>query len=100
MGYDILGINIGSRTLGTYTVKGVHDHALTTRPIDELLPKIHKIEQKFIKEKKIPDVLVVGGGAAGVELSFGFKQRWSKLFGQEINVKQLVYEDDALRAQT
>lgn len=73
MGYDILGINIGSRTLGTYTVKGVYDYALTTRPIDELLPKILKIEQKFVDEKKIPNVIVVGGGAAGVELSFGFK---------------------------
>ena len=27
-----------------------------------------------------------GAGAAGTELAFGFKNRWSKLFGQEIKV--------------
>ena len=27
-----------------------------------------------------------GAGAAGIELAFGFKNRWSKLFGQEIKV--------------
>ncbi len=98
--YDILGINIGSRTLGTYSIKGVHDYALTTRPIDELLPKIIKKEQEFVASKRVPNVLVVGGGAAGVELSFGFKARWSKLFNQEINVKHLVYEADAIMHQS
>ena len=32
--YDILSVNIGSRTLGTQTVPGVWDHSLTTRPVN------------------------------------------------------------------
>jgi hypothetical protein len=40
----------------------------------------------MLKYKVIPNVVVCGGGAAGLELSFGFKARWSKLFNQDINV--------------
>ena len=38
--YDILALNVGSRTRGIETLKGVHEYALTTRPINELLNKI------------------------------------------------------------
>ena len=34
----------------------------------------------------IPDVVVCGAGAAGVELAFAFKARWSREFGKEIAV--------------
>jgi NADH dehydrogenase FAD-containing subunit len=39
-----------------------------------------------LSNKIIPKVVVCGGGAAGVELSFAFKNRWSKAFGQDIDV--------------
>ena len=32
--YDILSINVGSRTLGTQTVPGVWEYSLTTRPVN------------------------------------------------------------------
>lgn len=38
--YDVLAINIGSRTKGTAQVPGIWEHSLTTRPINDLLPKI------------------------------------------------------------
>lgn len=38
--YDVLAINVGSKTKDTGNIKGVWDHALTTRPINELLPKV------------------------------------------------------------
>lgn len=38
--YDILAINVGSKTKDTGGVKGAWEHSLTTRPINELLPKI------------------------------------------------------------
>jgi NADH dehydrogenase FAD-containing subunit len=44
MDYDVLVVNIGSKTKGTEDIKGVYDHSLTTRPINELLPKIEKKE--------------------------------------------------------
>ena len=46
--YDVLALDVGSRTRGTYTMPGVQDKSLTTRPINELLPKIEQIEQTFV----------------------------------------------------
>jgi len=37
---------------------------------------------------------VCGGGAAGTELSFAFKQRWSEFFGQEIQVKLICAKSE------
>lgn len=103
--YDILVLNVGSRTRGADGLKGVWDYSLTTRPINELLSKIEKKEQDLLAKKIIPKVAVCGAGAAGTELSFAFKKRWSELFGQEIDVTliarepaPLYLECDALRA--
>jgi NADH dehydrogenase FAD-containing subunit len=42
-----------------------------------------------LEDKHIPVVAVCGAGAAGTELAFAYKVRWSTLFGQEITVKLL-----------
>lgn len=41
-------------------------------------------------------MVVCGAGAAGTELSFAIKTRWSKLFGTEIPVKLLAFDDTPL----
>lgn len=38
--YDILVLNLGSITRDTSNVKGVWEHSLTTRPINDLIQKI------------------------------------------------------------
>jgi NADH dehydrogenase FAD-containing subunit len=38
--YDVLALNVGSRTRGANEIKGVWDFSLTTRPINLLLSKI------------------------------------------------------------
>mmetsp|Transcript_38648 Transcript_38648/g.27990 ORF Transcript_38648/g.27990 Transcript_38648/m.27990 type:complete len:178 (-) Transcript_38648:958-1491(-) len=73
LGYDVLVLNVGSKTRGAKEVQGVWEHSLTTRPINDLLPKILKKEQEFVSAGKIPDVAVCGAGAAGTELAFAFK---------------------------
>jgi len=83
--FDYLAVNVGSRTRGTYSMKGI-EYSLTTRPINELLPKIRAKEAILKQKKVIPKVAVCGGGAAGVELAFAFKTRWTNYFGQEIHV--------------
>lgn len=79
--YDVLVINVGSRTRHTQKVPGVWEHSLTTRPINDLLPKIRTKEEELKAKNVIPKVVVCGAGAAGTELSFAFKARWSKFFG-------------------
>mmetsp|Transcript_2750 Transcript_2750/g.2593 ORF Transcript_2750/g.2593 Transcript_2750/m.2593 type:complete len:112 (+) Transcript_2750:191-526(+) len=75
--YDILSLNVGSKTRGTVSVPGIWEHSLTTRPINDLLPKIHKKQAELQTKGVIPKLVVCGAGAAGVEMSFGFKSRWS-----------------------
>ena len=81
----MLALNVGSRTKEN-NVKGIWDYCLTTRPINDLLPKIAKKEQSLKEAGIIPSVVVCGAGAAGTEMSFAFKRRWSDYFGQEIKV--------------
>ena len=38
--YDVLVLNVGSKTKDTINVKGVWEHALTTRPINDMIGKI------------------------------------------------------------
>jgi len=80
-------------------IPGVWDHALTTRPINDLLPKIKHKEKELKAKGIIPKVVVVGGGAAGTELSLAFKARWTKYFGEEVAVTILCSQDGPLPAQ-
>ncbi len=66
--YDLLSLNVGSQT------NNPQDHALSTRPINDLLRKIETKEKEMIIFA--PKVVVCGAGAAGVELAFAFKARW------------------------
>jgi len=51
-----------------------------------LLKNLEEKEQYLLKNNIIPEVAVCGAGAAGVELAFGYKSRWSKLFNKDIKV--------------
>lgn len=53
--YDVLAVNVGSRTRGANDVKGVKEQqALTTRPINDLLHKIEAKEKWFLENKMTP----------------------------------------------
>jgi NADH dehydrogenase FAD-containing subunit len=45
--YDVLALNVGSKTRGAQSVEGVWEHSLTTRPINELLGKIQRKEDEL-----------------------------------------------------
>jgi selenide,water dikinase len=56
---------------------GIREFALPTRPISELVDRTREVvEQAAQRTTENPDqMVVVGGGAGGVELAFTFKQR-------------------------
>jgi NADH dehydrogenase FAD-containing subunit len=95
--YDVLVVNVGSRTQGSYSIPGVWENSLTTRPINDMLGKIVKKENELLNGGVIPDVVVCGGGAAGTELAFGFKSRWSKLFNHDVKVTLVSNKDHVLQ---
>ena len=47
LSYDALSVNIGSRTKDVINVPGVWKYSLTTRPINDLLPKIIRKENEL-----------------------------------------------------
>ena len=95
--YDVAVVNVGSKTQGTFRVKGVNKHALKTRPINDLLPRIEAREMELKTQGVIPKVAVCGAGAAGTELAFAFKKRWDDLFETDIKV-DLLAEDQTIMA--
>lgn len=98
--YDVLALNVGSKTRGAASTPGVWEHSLTTRPINELLGKIQRKEDELIQSGVIPRVVVCGGGAAGVELAFAFKKRWSAAFSREIEVTIISDQPDILYSES
>ena len=94
--YDVLVLNVGSKTRGGKQTPGVWEHSLTTRPINDLIPKIHKKEEALLAAGIVPSVVICGSGAAGTELAFAFKARWDKVFNADINVRIVSHLDRVL----
>ena len=88
--YDILSVNVGSRTLGTLTVPGALEYAIMTRPMNTFLDKLKATEQKY-QDKGVasPRLIVIGSGTSGIELITSTKYRLTQRFGTEISATLL-----------
>ncbi|WP_128895210.1 FAD-dependent oxidoreductase [Longirhabdus pacifica] len=65
--YDLISFNIGS-VLNTSHVPGADQYAMLIKPYDQLPQQIEKVRQS-------ENVIIVGGGASGVEISLAL-QSW------------------------
>jgi len=74
--YDLCSWNIGSTVVGL-DVPGVSEFALATRPIGDFVQHVPSRLRDAIRlrGKKPLRILVVGGGAAGIEIAFCLDQR-------------------------
>jgi selenide,water dikinase len=66
--YDLLSINTGSRPR-TIDVPGALEHALPVKPIDQWLRDWDALRARVVNSQGDFRILVVGGGAGGVELA-------------------------------
>ena len=102
--YDVLSLDIGSASRGLDT-PGVSEFAIPTRPIDLLVDRIQWASEQIMMGDDVK-VVVVGGGAAGIELALGMRERFGKLtLVDELQVtildsglELLSYESDACRS--
>jgi len=111
--FDVLSIDIGSTSRGLADVPGAKDHTIPTRPISELVRQIelatHALNKKNNNlgksQPSIVNVVVVGGGAAGIELSMGVLGRWKPIVGETnisvtvLNSFHRIFPDETLANQ-
>ncbi len=71
--YDILSLDIGSRP-NTGAVPGAAEHAIPVKPIDGFLARFDVLRARVLGGQS-RRVLVVGGGAGGVELLLALEHR-------------------------
>ena len=84
LSFDAVSIDIGSTSRGLMDVPGAKEHTIPTRPITELVRRI-EVETNVLEEKgdqSTVNVMVVGGGAAGLELAMGALGRWKPIVGE------------------
>jgi selenide, water dikinase len=72
--YDTLSINIGSRPSVEH-IRGAAEFAIKAKPVPQLIDGWKEIKQKH-KERSdwIPNIVIVGAGAGGVELSMAINK--------------------------
>ena len=71
--YDLLSLDIGSRP-NTGSVPGAAEHAIPVKPIDGFLQRFEGVLAR-VREGRTRHVLLVGGGAGGVELLLSVETR-------------------------
>ncbi len=76
--YDVAALDVGSTVAGT-DLPGVRDHALRSRPIWQLVQEVQERLHDLTAVKRTANIVVVGGGAGGVELAFCLQARANAL---------------------
>ncbi len=89
--YDVASFDVGSTVAGLERA-GVREHALATRPIGRF---VHRLEERLAALGPEPRLLVVGGGAAGVEVAFALEAR---LRERRARVTLVEQDETVLRA--
>jgi selenide, water dikinase len=93
--YDIASFATGSRTAGE-ELPGVAEHALQVKPIGRALAIVPALEAAARRGR--PNVLVVGDGAAGVELALAARARLHRLGAESGGTVTLVGGGERLLA--
>lgn len=72
--YDVLALDIGSRP-NTGLVPGAEAHAIPVKPIDGFLARFEALRERVRTRSGGSRVVLVGGGAGGVELLLAVERR-------------------------
>jgi selenide,water dikinase len=92
LGYDVVSIAVGSTVQGE-DVPGVVEFARRVKPIGRAVELVPALER--VAAGRPPAVVVVGGGAAGVEVALGLRARLRRLGRSDAEVT-LVESTDRL----
>lgn len=83
--FDVISIDIGSTARGYDSCPGASDYAIPTRPIHQLISRLDEARLELLrrdqdneKVEQKKQLVVIGGGAAGLELAMAVTSRWQK----------------------
>lgn len=76
--FDMLSIDTGS-TPSTFGIEGAREHAIPIKPIDGFLRAVTAIEDKLRTNPGVFHIVIIGGGAGGVELCLSMQYRLTGL---------------------
>lgn len=88
--YDMLSINTGSRP-GVNKVPGAEEFSLVAKPIDVFLRRWKTLQENILASSGKFRVVVIGGGAGGVELALASQFKITKLMHE--------HDDDPARVE-
>ncbi|MBL8325599.1 MAG: FAD-dependent oxidoreductase [Rubrivivax sp.] len=80
LGYDVLSVDTGA-VMDRGRIPGARAHALFVRPIEHFLADVEDLLDAAAQRAQ--DVVVIGGGAAGVELALALQFRLTALGGHD-----------------
>ncbi|MEM9176270.1 MAG: selenide, water dikinase SelD [Myxococcota bacterium] len=72
--FDVASLDVGSTVRGL-ELSGVREHALATRPIGRFVEGVEERIERLGALSRPPRIVLVGGGAAGIELAFTLDAR-------------------------
>jgi selenide, water dikinase len=84
--FDAVSVDIGSTSRGLDETPGAREFTIPTRPISKLVGRIERAEHNLGENAH---VVVVGGGAAGIELCMSLHGRWEPILGTLLRVTLL-----------
>jgi len=82
--YDWLSLNIGSRP-ALREIPGACEHGVAVKPIDRFLEHVRELLERLAGTPRACRILVVGAGAAGVEIALACDFRARRELGERAN---------------
>jgi NADH dehydrogenase FAD-containing subunit len=98
LSFDAVSVDIGSTSRDLYTIPGAAAYTIPTRPIHKLIERLEEARQEVNNadadadddQQISPELVVIGGGAAGIELSLSVTSRWKKTLSCDMKCTLLL----------
>jgi selenide,water dikinase len=76
-GFDLVSLDCGSRP-DSRSLPGAAEHTLPVKPVDRFLLALERLDDVVARGAALR-IVVIGGGAAGVEMTLALQHRWRRL---------------------